>query len=297
MLRANAEPRLLHDTADWGLIFKQLPAGPARLVFFSDAAKGDTDKSENPIAGFFMFLLPLNADSYDGPCHLIDFMGKKAPRKAKSSMHGEAIGFCQATERSEKIARLLEEFYQPYQSTVELLRRQEYGEYHTPVEGVLDAKSLYDVLVSTKDPTPTDEGSRLWLNWARERLHARSLDAVAWASTTDMLADCTTKAGVDVTLVKQAMEGRITLGFSMLRNGRILDARKGLPPPKSQRDAVAAAFCQRFHASHAAWLDFTRAVHSDDTEGVHMLLRRREVEESTEELEEDKDPNTWFESW
>ena len=234
-----------------------------------------------------MLLMPNCETTFDGPCQVIDFLGKKATRLSKSSLHAEALSVAQAMERAEKICGILEEIYFPYQTTAELLHRMENGEYRTPVEGIVDAKSLSDVLTSPKEPTPTDEGSLLWLQWARERMESGALQTLGWCTTGDMLADGTTKAGVDTTRVVHAMEGSLILDFSALRAGRILDPHKGLPPSKSQRDQSSAAFCELFHRFHGTATAFALAVNSGDSEGVLQVLRNRVWEEDENRPEDE----------
>ena len=162
-------------------------------------------------------------------------------------MHCEASAFVESIEAAERVLGLLEEIYFPEHTTTELLMRQELGKFQFPCEGLVDAKSLYDVLVAVREPRPADDSSLLWLKWSRERLQSGAVRALSWCSTQDMLCDCCTKPGVDTSLARRVMmDVLLQLSYSVLRSGRLLDVHKGLPLPKTQRDAVAAKFCEAF---------------------------------------------------
>jgi hypothetical protein len=281
MIRANALVRLIHDTLNIDLLFKRLPAGPVRVVMYPDASKGDLIGSVKPVIGFVAVLCPQNENSYDGPGQTWDWKGGKSTRVSKSSMHSEGIALATSIERGEKICGILEEIYFPLQTTAELLVRQETGTYRTPLEAVTDSKSLFDIVLGDSEPRPNDEGSLLWVKWSRERLQSGAVQALAWCSTQDELGDPMTKAGCDRgPLLRLTFEGYIKFKYSCLRNGRILDTAKGLPVPKSQRDAVSQQFCRLYWESEMKLGEFFQALHQ---KGFRNLLGSSEILASTEE--------------
>lgn len=131
-------------------------------------------------------------------------------------------------------------------TTKDLLERSEAGQLHMPVDMVVDAKSLYDVLTSAKEPSPSDEGCRLWVLWSRERLAAGAIRNCIWAPTGDMLADSLTKTLPENPQVEEVMKGFLRMRYAALRDGALLDGAKGLPPPKTQKNLEPQLFCQAY---------------------------------------------------
>ena len=62
------------------------PKGPARVVVFPDASKGDLVGKRKPVVGYDLLLRPENEWSYDGPSQLWDWRGAKSTRISKSSL-------------------------------------------------------------------------------------------------------------------------------------------------------------------------------------------------------------------
>ena len=112
------------------------------------------------------------------------------------------------------------------------------------VDVLIDSKSLYDLITGIGEPKPADEGSRLYIVWARERRPSGAIRRMIWVCTQDELSDILTKKGVEPRMMLMAMNGELRLRYSSLADGVLLSPEKGLPPPKTQKDPAAALFCQ-----------------------------------------------------
>ena len=70
-----------------------------------------------------------------------------------------------------------------------------------------------------------------------------------------------TKGGSDrEPLLKLMTQGLIEFRYSCLRGRQLLDPHKGLPPPKSQRDAAAASFCSWYEECEGRLQEFLIAI-------------------------------------
>ena len=116
------------------------------------------------------------------------------------------------------------------------------------------------MLVSQGEPKPTDEGSWLYLQRLRERLHSGAVRRVIWCCTQDQLAGPLTKELPEektAGLLRVLREGQVELSYACLSHGKLLDAHKGLPAPKTQRDPAAQQFCEAYHAADRNLAAFT----------------------------------------
>lgn len=165
--------------------------------------------------------------------------------------------------RAGKLIGVLAEIYFSFRTTRQLRIAQEDGSFMIKLEVVVDAKSLYGIITADSEPKPRDDGSLLSLRWVRERILSGAIKAVSWCTAQDQLSDCTTKPGVETSKVELLMsEGKLRLGFSVLRNGTILDGHKGHPAPKSQRKICSAAFVRLCLESGDSVQAFVRALAS-----------------------------------
>lgn len=162
---------------------------------------------------------------------------------AKSSMHGEALACAVSVERAEKVAGMLQEVFHPWETTLEMLQMAELGQMSIPIDLVTDAKAMWDSLVATREPVPSDEGSLLWLVWIRERPACRAARDTFWVCTQDTLSDGLTKEMDPEPTLAVMRTGLFRTRYACLswRRG-LLDTHKGLPAPKSQRTAESQHF-------------------------------------------------------
>lgn len=259
LLQANVVVRKVHDSLDVGICYRPLPPGATVLQVWSDGAKGETGGKGMPVIGTLVLWTPSVAKrrTLDGPALTLDGQGKQSTRQAKSSLHIEAVAANAAIERGQKISCALGEFYLEPVPIKVALAQVEAGRLPFSLELIIDAKCLYDLLMSTSRPKTADEGSLQYVHWLKDRFDAGALSGVTWCSTHDQLSDILTKSSVDPWLLRQVMmDNKIELIWSALRNGVVLNAEKGLPPPKSGKDAAAVAFLEAFHAAGASWETF-----------------------------------------
>ena len=105
------------------------------------------------------------------------------------------------------------------------------------IDACTDARSLYDVITSAVDPSPADTGAILWFRWIREVYQKSLVRRAIWKGTDDMLADVLTKSGVDSSRLRAAMaDGEYWTQYACVCGGGVVDAYKGMPPSKKDRD-------------------------------------------------------------
>jgi hypothetical protein len=231
-----------------------------RLVLWPDCAKGDYRVgSVKPVIADVLGLMADHPESVSGVLQIIDALARNGTRVSKSSLHGEALALAQGIERAEKVKGIFEEMYITLPDVTVLLQRSELGTLSLQLDVVTDAKSLYDVLTSKGDPSPSDEGVLLWAIWIRERILCGSVRRVIWTCTYDMLSDGLTKVLQDQWLIRGAQEnGEFHTQFSCLCNGVLWEPWKGLPPPKSKKampkDEASALFLESYAKADALLL-------------------------------------------
>ena len=82
----------------------------------------------------------------------------------------------------------------------------------------IDAKSVYDSLVSLMVKTPGEASLLGHLLWLREFLSKRIITSLVWTDTRDMIADGLTKGAIPRGLLLAAMEGKYQLQHESFRH-------------------------------------------------------------------------------
>lgn len=254
LIRVNQEVRYAKDTVEIGIRYVSLPRGVTRLQLWTDGAKGDAQADKYPVLGDLLLWTNDAPNTLDGTGLVLEGQGSKSDRVSKSSLHTEALAATRGVEKAQKVSGILSEFYLPPRTLEQQLAAQEAGRLAFPVDLIIDAKCLYDLLRSAGITKVSDEGSLLYVKWLKERYDVGAIRGVCWSSTSDMLADVLTKSSADPwQLLRVMMECTIQTTWSTLNNGRLQDPHKGLPPSKKEKDEAANRFVEALHAAGGSW--------------------------------------------
>ena len=93
------------------------------------------------------------------------------------------------------------------EETIEqLLLRLEAGTLSPPIEIVGDARSVFDAIAASDVCDPAEASLKLHLLSVQSRLETGLIRKLWWCDTRDMLADASTKGGIDRSVLLRCMD-------------------------------------------------------------------------------------------
>ena len=221
------------------LRYKTQPAGPKRVIVDADSSfDARTDPKSRSRAGWTVALVPDDAESLDSSCaHVLCAISRNINRVTKSTLSTEGVAHCAGLEEAIRVAGWYAELLGPIGTTMQEITLTESGGALIPIDACTDARPLYDVITSAVDPSPADTGAILWFRWIREVYQKSLVRRAIWKGTDDMLADVLTKSGVDSSRLRSAMaDGEYWTQYACFCGGGVVDAYKGMPPSKKDRE-------------------------------------------------------------
>lgn len=283
LVQANVLLRRAKDFMEAAVLtYKKQPDGPKRLVVDPDSSfNAKDDPKSRSQAGWVVVLVPDNGESLDCDCaHALSWHSKRVNRVTKNTLAAEGIAHATAIEEAVKIAGWLHEIDNPIGSVMSMIETAE-GGFSIPIDVTTDARSLYDVITSPVDPKPQDTSSLLWFRWIREVYGAKITRRMIWKCTTDMLGDALTKKGVDTTpLLNLLSKGIYKTEYACLCGGGIIDAWKGLPPSKKEKEQQEPPYEKWLEA----FLIESYHLSKDDVQDWRRYRETRKVDSETEQV-------------
>ena len=157
-----------------------------RLICFSDASFANLP--DNGSQGAHIIFLMGDNDKHTP----IVWKSTKLKRVVRSSLAAETL----AMEEAVGASRLLRSF---------LLDAMSLPNDACPVHCIIDSKSLYDTLKSTK--TVTEKRLKNDISLLRDLSERKEITSVEWRETQEQLADCLTKAGASSDKLLMVLDG------------------------------------------------------------------------------------------
>ena len=90
-------------------------------------------------------------------------------------------------------------------------REQRFQGGYIPMALYVDAKSIFAAITATFIKVPADKSLLIHVQYMREQLDLRVLQAIVWVDTRDMGSDGLTKGAVSRELLHQHMAGQVSL--------------------------------------------------------------------------------------
>ena len=144
-----------------------------------------------------------------GNWHVIEFYSRRQRRVTRSTFSAELHGFADALEIGKMLAMLFTEVYTPNITPRELVRADETGALAISMDGVIDAKSVFDALSVADIRPPTEASLVMILLSIKEAMLTQTLKTLWWCDTVDMCADGLNKGAVPRTaLLEVASVGK-----------------------------------------------------------------------------------------
>ena len=140
-----------------------------------------------------------------GKIHILDYQSKKHKRVTRSTYGAELHGLADSMEQARIISCALTELYQGSKTHYELDQLEQAGNYHFPLDAVIDAKSVFDSIVAADLKTPAEQSLIHVLGQLREHMMSKRIRLLWWVDTRDMLADGLYKGAVKRHAIVKAM--------------------------------------------------------------------------------------------
>ena len=134
-----------------------------------------------------------------GKCQVLDFYCRKHSRVCRSTYTAELHNMIDICNQALIVRSMLIELEVGPTAPSKLAEFFDTGQHYIPVEGVVDARAVYDSVTADVVKTPDDKHMLLHVLKLREWLDRGAVRAVWWCDTLDMISDGMTKGSVDRT--------------------------------------------------------------------------------------------------
>ena len=131
-----------------------------------------------------------------GPCGVVEFYSRKQPRVCRSTFSAELCSVDDASSIGLLIRGMFAEICEGRRGAAEMARRTDNGELGVELEIGTDNRGLFNGATATEVKTPSEPHLLYMLKALRERLDARSINALWWFDTRDMVCDAMTKGNL-----------------------------------------------------------------------------------------------------
>ena len=201
---ANRLVRYLHKLVkdnEHVLVFHKLKA-PLVLYAVGDSAYTAGEFEGLALRGGFVLVAERGTsfDALGGKCQVLDYYCRKHSRVCRSTYTAELHNLIDICNQALIVRSMLLELEIGPTNPGKL---SEYidcgGQDHIPVEGIVDARAVFDSITAEVVKTPDDKHMLLHALKIREWLDRGALRAVWWCDTLDMISDGMTKGSIDRT--------------------------------------------------------------------------------------------------
>ena len=164
---------------------------PVKVLGIGDSAFRKETSSGLAIRGAIVGLCQKCDNEPGGPLHVIEFFSKRQRRVTRSTFAAELLSLSDCFDICKLVSYALAEISHPYTAN-QLVKLEETGTLPVPIELCVDARSVFDSLVS--EQTRCSEGGLLMTLFAlKESLKSHLIAVLWWIDTRDMLSDSLTK--------------------------------------------------------------------------------------------------------
>ena len=139
--------------------------------------------------------------------HIVDAICKAQRHVTRSTTSSDLLSASDTVDHGMLLALSLHEFSAGAQSAAEAKNLRETGGWNVKLSLYVDAMSVYAAVTATFIKTPAEKSLLLHIQYIRELLDTKVLEALVWLDTRDMVADGFTKGSVDRDVLHACMNG------------------------------------------------------------------------------------------
>ena len=139
--------------------------------------------------------------------HIVDAICKAQRHVTRSTFSSELLSASDAVDHGMLLALFLHEFTAGAQGAAEAKTLRETGGWNVKLSSYVDAMSVYAAVTATFIKIPAEKSLLSHIQYIREFLDTRVLEALVWLDTRDMVADGLTKGSVDRGALHACMNG------------------------------------------------------------------------------------------
>ena len=152
---------------------------------------------------------PGRANVFTQSCvvHIIDAICKAQRHVTRSTFSSELLSASDTVDHGMLLALSLHEFSAGAQSAAEAKSLRETGGWNVKLSLFVDAMSVYAAVTATFIKIPAEKSLLSHIQYLRELLDTKVLEALVWIDTRDMVADGLTKGSVDRDALHKCMAG------------------------------------------------------------------------------------------
>ena len=145
------------------------------------------------------------------PVHIIDAVCKSQRHVTRSTFSSELLSACDTVDHGMLLALTMHELTAGVQSCIQSKTLREAGGWNVKLALYVDAMSVFAAVTATFLKIPAERSLLSHVQYLRELLDTKVLEALVWIDTRDMCADGLTKGSIDRELLHAVMGGIWTL--------------------------------------------------------------------------------------
>jgi len=223
--RHSHKPQIIH-VKRLNVLLRWIQANPKKIEYrklnldvchmraISDAAFKKEDDKGYSLRGCVYVLMP-GKDTADytksGTAHVIDYACKAQRHVVRATFSSELFASCDSVDHGILLQLMLHEIRQGPVSKMQGRQLREQGGYAIPAVVYLDALSVYAAVTATNIKIPAEKSLLSHIQFIRETLDNKVLQAIVWLDTRDMIADGLTKGTVERDLLHLLMSGKVQI--------------------------------------------------------------------------------------
>ena len=146
-----------------------------------------------------------------GKVHILDSICKSQRHVTRSTFRSELLSACDTADHGMLIALMLHELNCGIRSVAECRTLRETGGWSVKICLYVDALSVFAAVTATFLKIPAEKSLLSHVQYLREILEIKVMEAILWIDTRDMIADGLTKGAVDRVALHGAMAGTWTI--------------------------------------------------------------------------------------
>jgi len=184
--------------------------GALFLRSFSDTNHGISSlKTANYLTDKQAIVNHSNPSIFTQSCviHIVDAICKAQRHVTRSTFSSELLSASDTVDHGMLLALSLHEFTAGAQSAAQAKTLRETGGWNVKLSLYVDAMSVYAAVTATFIKIPAEKSLLSHIQYIRELLDTKVLEALVWLDTRDMVADGLTKGSVDRDALHSCMNG------------------------------------------------------------------------------------------
>ena len=242
--RVTHKPKIIHIKR-LNAVLRWMQANPKRLTFRSakgpshlrcvgDAAFKREEEAGHSLRGA-LFLRSFGGFTAEAgsanfatstTVHIVDAICKSQRHVTRSTFSSELLSACDTVDHGMLLALSLHEFSKGPQSTFSARQLREFGGWDVKLGLYVDAMSVYAAVTATFIKIPAEKSLLSHVQYLRELLDTKVLEALIWIDTRDMVADGLTKGAVERAAIHACMNGK----WDVIHEAKVWKASKQMRP-------------------------------------------------------------------